>query len=103
GEDAINLALLEFPQSMTNLRFGYAAITDPSEGEPSQGDGTSTATAQTAASVTFLPSLNDSPDVLNPQDPTVPYEDPPDAPTGETGPLTIDYVSSLYFDGGEVS
>lgn len=56
--------------------------------------------ATSNATVTFtLPS--DAPPVLDPADPTQPYDpgpgDPTDPPTEETGPLTLDYVSSFDF------
>lgn len=47
------------------------------------------------------------PGILDPDDPTKPYEpgprDPDDDPTGNAGPLTLDYVSSLDFGTQKVS
>lgn len=61
--------------------------------------------ATSNATITFtLPS--DAPPVLDPTDPTDPYDpgdgDPNDPPTGETGALTLDYVSSLDFGTHEI-
>lgn len=50
---------------------------------------------------------DDAPPVIDPTDPTDPYEpgpgDPEDPPTGNTGPLTLDYVSSLDFGEHAIS
>lgn len=61
--------------------------------------GTDTSTA----GITFI-EPEDAPPVLDPEDPTQPYEpdptdpgDPDDSPTGNVGPLTLDYVSSVNF------
>lgn len=54
------------------------------------------------ASITFVPGEG-TPPVLDPTDPTQPFEpgvepgDPSDDPTNDAGPLTLDYVSSLDF------
>jgi hypothetical protein len=55
------------------------------------------------ASITFTPG-EDAPPVVDPDDPSMPYDpdpndptEPHDPPTGDTGPLTLDYVSSVHF------
>lgn len=55
------------------------------------------------ADIEFTPG-DGAPEVVDPTDPTDPYEpdegddgDPTDPPTGNTGPLTLDYVSSVAF------
>src|SRR5690606_13157126 len=66
-------------------------------------------TGQSEATINF--SVGDtSPPVLDPTDPTIPYEpdpsdptDPQDEPTGNTGPLTLDYVSSVHFGNQVIS
>ena len=61
--------------------------------------------ADSDATITFIPG-DEAPPVLDPTDPDPenPYApdsdipgDPDDDPTGETGPLTLDYVSSVEF------
>lgn len=59
--------------------------------------------ADSEASINFTPG-DGSPDVLDPTNPEDEYtpdpedeSDPQDAPTGESGPLTLDYVSSVAF------
>lgn len=56
--------------------------------------------AESDATITFTPG-QDAPPVLDPTDPGVPG-DPDDNPTGETGSLTIDYVSSIDFDSHSI-
>lgn len=68
--------------------------------------------ADSDASIEFIPAAEDDiPDVLDPTepDPEQPYEpgpeeegDPQNAPTGEGGPLTLDYVSSVAFGQQEI-
>lgn len=55
------------------------------------------------AHITFTPG-DGAPEVVDPDDPSMPYDPDPndptvpqDPPTGDTGPLTLDYVSSVYF------
>lgn len=59
--------------------------------------------AESEAIITFTPGEGQPP-VLDPTDPSEPYEpdpedptDPQDPPTGETGSLTLDFVSSVNF------
>jgi hypothetical protein len=59
--------------------------------------------AESDATITFIPG-DEAPPVLDPTDPEDPYDydsdipgDPNDLPTNETGPLTLDYVSSVEF------
>lgn len=57
--------------------------------------------APSNAGITFSSGV-DAPDVLDPSDPTIEYEptgptDPQDDVTGESGALTLDYVSSVSF------
>ena len=59
--------------------------------------------ADSNANITFTPA-EDTPPVLDPTDPDLPYDpdpedptDPQDPPTEESGPLTLDYVSSVNF------
>lgn len=65
--------------------------------------GTTAYAATSNANITFTPGEG-APDVLDPSDPTIPYEpdpnnpsDPQESATGNTGPLTLDYVSSVNF------
>ena len=55
---------------------------------------------ESKATITFEQG-DGAPTVLDPSDPTKPYtpgeNDPEDDPTGNTGPLTLDYVSSVHF------
>lgn len=73
--------------------------------------------ADSDAIIEFIPAGDDTPapPVLDPTDPEEEYDyesevpgDPQDEPTGETGPLTLDYVSSINFgenpiEGGNVT
>ncbi|MCM3087528.1 WxL domain-containing protein [Bhargavaea ginsengi] len=65
---------------------------------------TSSVSAATSnATITFTPGAG-APEVLDPENPENPYEptDPTDTGTGETGPLTLDYVSSINFGENEI-
>jgi len=68
--------------------------------------------ADSEANITFdAPEEGaEAPDVLDPSDPTTPYDpdpedptDPQDDRTGETGPLTLDFVSSIDFGEEPIS
>lgn len=63
-------------------------------------------TGQSKVSVEFQEDTS-PPDILDPDDPTKPYDpgpgDPIDDGTGNTGPLTLDYVSSLDFGNQKIS
>lgn len=62
-----------------------------------------TTTGESTAKIEFtIP--DDVPEVVDPEEPTTPYEPDPDdqttpqdPPTGQAGPLTLDYVSSIDF------
>jgi hypothetical protein len=62
------------------------------------------------ADIEFIPGT-DAPEVVDPEDPGETYPDPDDRedgdptdePTGNTGPLTLDFVSSVTFGENEVS
>lgn len=58
-----------------------------------EGDG---AEEKTDVTVTVLPSDSPAPEVVDPNNPEQPYE-PGDPSTGDTGALTLDYVSPLHF------
>lgn len=67
---------------------------------------------QSNANITFTAPDDGAaaPPVLNPSDPEVLYEPDPEDPTtpqdpvtGETGPLTLDYVSTINFGSREIS
>lgn len=103
SETSIDLDLLDFREVITTLTFGYKSSSETEQGGE---EGTpSTVTDTTEVSVAFLPGIDEPPTVLEPEDPSNPYETPDgdEGTTGETGPLTIDYVSSFDFDGGEAS
>src|SRR5690625_310218 len=60
------------------------------------------------ANIEFTPGTG-APEVVDPTNPEQPYEpdptdptEPGDEPTGETGPLTLDYVSSVNFGEHEI-
>lgn len=63
--------------------------------------------ADSTAVIEFTPAT-DAPDVLDPTTPTTPYEpgpapaDPQGEFTGETGPLTLDFVSNITFGTNEI-
>ncbi|MFC3419929.1 WxL domain-containing protein [Salinicoccus hispanicus] len=64
--------------------------------------------ADSEAEITFTPG-DGAPDVLDPTTPEETYDpesgtpgDPTNPPTGETGPLTLDYVSSLEFGSHQI-
>lgn len=67
--------------------------------------------ATSEATVNFVPAGEnaDAPTVLDPSTPEIPYvpesesSDPTDVTTGETGPLTLDFVSNIEFSEQEVS
>lgn len=68
--------------------------------EPITSEGTSKATIE------FIPG-DGVPPIVDPEDPSKPFdpdnpENPTDPPTGNTGPLTLDYVSSVHFGKQEI-
>lgn len=98
GDQQLDVGLLEFSQSRTTLQFEHEGTDDGKEEEvPVVGS------AKTNATIVFLPSTSPPP-VVDPTNPTEPYDpdptdptDPQDPPTGDTGHLTLDYVSSIDF------
>ena len=98
SDQQLDLGLLEFSQSRTTLQFEHEVIDDGEEEEiPVVGS------AKSNATIVFLPSTSPPP-VVDPTNPTEPYDpdptdptDPQDKPTGDTGHLTLDYVSSIDF------
>ncbi|MHA7117651.1 WxL domain-containing protein [Aerococcus viridans] len=103
GQDSINLNLLNFPENRTSITFGYTVPANPDNGETDPGEvTTSTDHASTEVGISFLPSMDAAPPILDPENPNEEI-DPPDNPTGESGPLTLDYVPSFNFNGEEVS
>lgn len=63
-------------------------------------------TGESNATVKFTPATT-IPEVVDPTDPTEPFEptepNPTDPPTGNVGPLSLDYVSSIDFGVNEIS
>lgn len=94
GDQAFSYDLLTYRQSRTSITFGNSVA--PSEVE------TSDSHASTDVGVSFLPSIDSTPPILDPENPNEEI-DPPENPTGEVGYLTLDYVPSFNFDGEEVS
>lgn len=111
GDTKLDLRLLEFPQSLTTLEFGHEG---PDEGgaepEPEpEPEENIVDQATSNATIVFVPSEEVAPPILDPTDPTNPYEpdpndliDPQDNPTGNIGSLTLDYVSSVEFGTHEI-
>jgi len=74
------------------------------------GFSTAVSAASSDADIQFIPG-DGAPEVVDPEDPEVSFPDPEDRddgdptdpPTGETGPLTLDYVSSVTFGEHKVA
>lgn len=89
---------MKFKKITTALFIGVLSFVALSSTVEAVGTDTST------AGITFI-EPEDVPPVLDPDDPTQPYDpdsgipgDPDDLPTNNSGPLTLDYVSSVDFD-----
>lgn len=111
GDEQLDLPLLEFPQSLTTLEFEHAGA-DDGGGEPEpepEPEENIVDQATSNATIVFVPSEEVAPPIVDPTDPTNLYEpdpndrtDPQDQPTGNIGPLTLDYVSSVDFGTHEI-
>jgi len=101
GDTQLDIPLLELKESKSTLTFQHLESGgEQEENVPVVGN------AETNTTVLFLPS-SDSPPIVDPTNPKEPYEpgptDPQDPATGETGSLTLDYVSSIDFGQQEIS
>lgn len=99
----VNLDLLDFRGSLTTLDFGYLPENYDEPTNPDEQEQTTTDRDQTEVSVGFLPPVDSSPPILDPENPSEEITNPEDEPSGEIGNLTLDYVPSFSFPTREVA
>lgn len=99
----VNLDLLDFRESLTTLDFGYLPEGYDEPSNPDDPGQSTTDSDQTEVSVAFLPPVDSSPPILDPENPSDEITNPEDEPSEETGDLTLDYVPSFSFPTREVA
>ncbi|MGX7384970.1 WxL domain-containing protein [Aerococcus urinaeequi] len=99
----VNLDLLDFRGNLTTLDFGYLPEDYDEPSNPDEPGQSTTDSDQTEVSVAFLPPVDSSPPILDPENPSEEITNPEDEPSGETGDLTLDYVPSFSFPTREVA